>query len=138
MRVLSADIQLKLKYGTGVHVTFESLMKDNELKTTIKDLIGGSGRSYPRLEEADVPVGARISVVEKEQAMNGFPKERVAVETSPVSVWMSCRWGPIPVALRYTFPMDGFTEAQASLSMHMPSTDHYPVCNLWFYVSYAK
>ncbi|KAK9026512.1 hypothetical protein V6N11_039350 [Hibiscus sabdariffa] len=34
-----------------VHVTMESLMEDKELKATIKDLIEGSGRSYPPLSE---------------------------------------------------------------------------------------
>ncbi|XP_039010895.1 4-alpha-glucanotransferase DPE2-like [Hibiscus syriacus] len=34
-----------------VHVTMESLMEDKELKATIKDLISGSGRSYPRGED---------------------------------------------------------------------------------------
>ncbi|XP_039000486.1 4-alpha-glucanotransferase DPE2-like [Hibiscus syriacus] len=34
-----------------VHVTMESLMEDKELKATIKDLISGSGRSYPRAED---------------------------------------------------------------------------------------
>ncbi|MBA0597938.1 hypothetical protein Gorai_007719, partial [Gossypium raimondii] len=36
-----------------VHVTMESLIKDKELKTTIKDLIQGSGRSYPHIGEAE-------------------------------------------------------------------------------------
>eukprot|EP00257_Ricinus_communis_P026524 XP_025013938.1 4-alpha-glucanotransferase DPE2 isoform X2 [Ricinus communis] len=36
-----------------VHVTLESLMKDKELKSTLKGLIHGSGRSYPSLGETD-------------------------------------------------------------------------------------
>ncbi|PKI31931.1 hypothetical protein CRG98_047649 [Punica granatum] len=63
-----------------VHMTLESLMKDKGLKTTIKDLVSGSGRSYPRLEEADVPeIQAENSDAEKKQVINGVPKERVAV-----------------------------------------------------------
>ncbi|XP_057971656.1 4-alpha-glucanotransferase DPE2 [Malania oleifera] len=34
-----------------VHVTLESLLKDNNLKTIIKDLVRGSGRSFPLVEE---------------------------------------------------------------------------------------
>ncbi|KAK4784300.1 hypothetical protein SAY86_018668 [Trapa natans] len=69
-----------------IHVTFESLMKDRELKATIKDLVGGSGRSYPQLEEADAALGAPTGVVDKNLVVNGFPKEKVAVQASPVSV----------------------------------------------------
>ncbi|TYJ30228.1 hypothetical protein E1A91_A06G118800v1 [Gossypium mustelinum] len=36
-----------------IHVTMESLIKDKELKTTIKDLIQGTGRSYPHIGEAE-------------------------------------------------------------------------------------
>ncbi|CAL1385793.1 unnamed protein product [Linum trigynum] len=36
-----------------VHVTLETLMKDSELKSTIKGLISGSGRSHPGLKETD-------------------------------------------------------------------------------------
>lgn len=31
-----------------MHVTMESLLKDNDLITTIKDLVCGSGRSHPQ------------------------------------------------------------------------------------------
>lgn len=47
-----------------VHVTLESLMKDNDLKTVIKDLVAGSGRSVPtnRLEKQAVQeTSARIA-----------------------------------------------------------------------------
>lgn len=42
----------ELKYNclelvSGVHVTLESLNKDNELKTIIKDLVRWGGRSVP-------------------------------------------------------------------------------------------
>lgn len=32
---------------TGVHVTLDSLMKDTDLKSTIKNLVSNSGRSVP-------------------------------------------------------------------------------------------
>lgn len=35
-------------------MTLESLVKDKELKSTIKDLIRGSGRSYPPTGEIEV------------------------------------------------------------------------------------
>ncbi|CAN1256474.1 4-alpha-glucanotransferase DPE2 [Linum perenne] len=44
-----------------VHVTLETLMKDNELKSTIKSLVSGSGRSFPGAAQA----------VKKEVASNG-------------------------------------------------------------------
>lgn len=36
---------------SGSHVTLEALLKDQELKTAIKDLVRGSGRAYPRDHE---------------------------------------------------------------------------------------
>lgn len=33
--------------NTGVHVTLDSLMKDVDLKSTIKNLVSSSGRSVP-------------------------------------------------------------------------------------------
>jgi len=77
-----------------VHVTLESLMKDKELKTTIKDLIRGSGRAYPpSSEEIYVQAGQEKGVataapikqqvtagLEKISLLNGSPKsEAVAV-----------------------------------------------------------
>lgn len=43
-----------LCYGVdiGVHVSLESIYKDKELKTTIRDLVRGSGRSCPPTGEA--------------------------------------------------------------------------------------
>ncbi|KAI4378431.1 hypothetical protein MLD38_015911 [Melastoma candidum] len=38
---------LSLRLVAGVHVTLESLTKDKGLKSTIKDLVQGSGRSCP-------------------------------------------------------------------------------------------
>ncbi|KAI8562554.1 hypothetical protein RHMOL_Rhmol03G0044400 [Rhododendron molle] len=77
-----------------VHVTLESLMKDKELKSTIKDLIRGSGRSYPPTSgEIEVQAGREKGVataaptkqqvtagLEKISLLNGSPKtEAVAV-----------------------------------------------------------
>jgi len=77
-----------------VHVTLESLMKDKDLKTTIKDLIRGSGRAYPpSSEEIHVQAGREKGVataapikqqvtagLEKISLLNGSPKpEAVSV-----------------------------------------------------------
>ncbi|KAL5994694.1 4-alpha-glucanotransferase dpe2 [Asimina triloba] len=55
-----------------VHVTLESLMKDSELKETIKDLVTSSGRSYPPAEGAENT--APISNTNSEQIENGVGK----------------------------------------------------------------
>lgn len=39
--------------NTGVHVTLDSLMKDIDLKSTIKNLVSSSGRSVPASGEDD-------------------------------------------------------------------------------------
>ncbi|KAB1222667.1 4-alpha-glucanotransferase DPE2 [Morella rubra] len=56
-----------------VHVTLESLMKDNELKAAIKDLVRGSGRSYPVVEENEVEVKEETTATStgKQQVANG-------------------------------------------------------------------
>ncbi|XVE90753.1 hypothetical protein DITRI_Ditri20bG0102400 [Diplodiscus trichospermus] len=46
-----------------VHVTMESLMKDKELKATIKGLIRGSGRSYPPLGEAEKELSRETAAI---------------------------------------------------------------------------
>lgn len=52
----------------GVHVTLESLVKDKELKTAIKDLVRSSGRSYPPSEEVEVQAASgKASVAPKQQ-----------------------------------------------------------------------
>lgn len=58
---------------TGVHVTLESLQKDEELKTTVKDLVCASGRSCP-------PGGQEV-------ASNTRDKQQVASsqEKNPIS-----------------------------------------------------
>lgn len=58
---------------SGVHVTLESLMKDNELKAAIKDLVRGSGRSYPVVEENEVEVKEETTATStgKQQVANG-------------------------------------------------------------------
>ncbi|KAK9289814.1 hypothetical protein L1049_007974 [Liquidambar formosana] len=75
-----------------VHVTLESLLKDKELKTKIKNLIRGSGRSYPPMGEAETLAGQETAVVipEKQQVsgrekippatqLNGAQQGKVAV-----------------------------------------------------------
>lgn len=72
---------------SGVHVTLESLLKDKELKATIKDLVCGSGRSHPQVDEATTTITSDrqqiANVLQKnptEKPLNGVPqKETVAV-----------------------------------------------------------
>ncbi|XP_038697442.1 4-alpha-glucanotransferase DPE2 [Tripterygium wilfordii] len=63
-----------------VHVTLESLMKDKELKTTIKDLVCGSGRSYPPLAEAVKQANEATSAItlEKQKVASGLDKISIA------------------------------------------------------------
>ncbi|XAR48322.1 4-alpha-glucanotransferase [Bertholletia excelsa] len=58
-----------------VHVTLESLLNDKELKTTIKDLVRGSGRSYPRSEEVKNQMGGEKGAAPaRQQISNGQDK----------------------------------------------------------------
>lgn len=75
------------------HVTLESLLKDKEHITTIKELISGSGRSCPPQEAAAkiLHCQEKVSTIPEKQhvssrdkihlvtQLNGAPKERVAV-----------------------------------------------------------
>ncbi|XP_075638330.1 4-alpha-glucanotransferase DPE2 [Castanea sativa] len=62
-----------------VHVTLESLIKDSELKSTIKDLVRGSGRSHP-VGENEVQVNEEsVATTEKQQVTIG--KEKLLVVT---------------------------------------------------------
>ncbi|KAG7962175.1 hypothetical protein I3843_09G052400 [Carya illinoinensis] len=68
-----------------VHVTLESLMKDNQLKTTIKDLVRGSGRSYPVGEnEVQVNEETAATSTEKQLVPNGDEKLPVASELTGI------------------------------------------------------
>lgn len=59
-----------------VHVTMESLMKDKELKATIKDLIRGSGRSYPPGEAEKQLSGETVqTALEKRLHVVGGPQK---------------------------------------------------------------
>nr|XP_027066920.1 4-alpha-glucanotransferase DPE2-like [Coffea arabica] len=66
-----------------VHVTLESLLKDKDLITVIKDLVRGSGRSYP-LQEPEVSEG-KGTVPEKQQAANGLEKVPQITQTNGIS-----------------------------------------------------
>ncbi|WCJ28700.1 4-alpha-glucanotransferase DPE2 [Euphorbia peplus] len=55
-----------------VHVTMEALMKDKELKTIVRGLVSGSGRSHPALREGEEPVS--VSVSGKQQVSSGEEK----------------------------------------------------------------
>lgn len=66
-------------YTQGVHVTMESLQKDKELKTTIKDLVRASGRSCP-------PEGQDLaaSTLDKQQVASSLEKNPVSKPLSGV------------------------------------------------------
>nr|ACN50178.1 disproportionating enzyme 2 [Annona cherimola] len=55
-----------------VHVTLESLMKDSDLKETIKDLVTSSGRSFPLAEGSENT--ASVSKTNSKQIENGIGK----------------------------------------------------------------
>ncbi|VFQ91109.1 unnamed protein product [Cuscuta campestris] len=61
-----------------VHVTMESLLKDNSLINAIKDLICGSGRSYPK-KELDTNQGSEAERVPLELLENGAFETAVAI-----------------------------------------------------------
>ena len=61
----------------------ESLLKDKDLITVIKDLVRGSGRSYP-LQEPEVSEG-KGTVPEKQQAANGLEKVPQTTQTNGIS-----------------------------------------------------
>ncbi|KAL7197782.1 hypothetical protein ACSBR2_020328 [Camellia fascicularis] len=64
-----------------VHVTMESLLKDKELKSTIKDMIRGSGRSYPPSEEVEIQAGV-ASI--KQQVTTG--QEKISSKTNLIGI----------------------------------------------------
>lgn len=65
-------------------MTLESLMKDNELKTAIKDLVRGSGRSCPVGEnEAQLNEETAATSTEKQVVTSGNEKLPLASEDSP-------------------------------------------------------
>ncbi|GMN64331.1 hypothetical protein TIFTF001_033402 [Ficus carica] len=75
-----------------VHVTLEYLIKDNELITTIKDLVRESGRSHPRVRtvaqakrESAVPSTEKHQV-EKHQVTNGKEKVPLDIPKDPLAV----------------------------------------------------
>lgn len=58
-----------------VHVTLESLLQDKQLTKAIKDLVRGSGRSYPLSEEVESQVTQQVRLVsEKQQIVAGQDK----------------------------------------------------------------
>lgn len=74
-------------------MTLESLLKDKGLTKAIKDLVRGSGRSYPLSEEVETQVTQHVRLVSEKQQivagqdklplankLNGVPK----TETVPV------------------------------------------------------
>lgn len=73
--------------NSGVHVTLESLLKDKELTKTIKDLVSGSGRSYPPTGKVEVQVARQDACVisEKQQIAGGQDKLPLATQLNGVS-----------------------------------------------------
>lgn len=61
---------------SGAHVSLESLLKDNTLKAAIKDVVRGSGRSYPVGENEE---SAGTSSEKQQQVANG--KEKLPLPT---------------------------------------------------------
>jgi len=66
---------------SGVHVSLESLIKDIELQTTIKDLVRWSGRSVPKEDSgvdaslvAALSVAEAVSVLSVAEAVSGKQK----------------------------------------------------------------
>ncbi|KAK6942118.1 Carbohydrate binding module family 20 [Dillenia turbinata] len=70
-----------------VHVTVERLHEDNNLKTMIRDLVCGSGRSHPPVEEAETLLDQeKIPVVpEKQQGCSNLGKEALSTRTNGAS-----------------------------------------------------
>ncbi|KAH1194517.1 4-alpha-glucanotransferase DPE2 [Glycine max] len=67
-----------------VHVTLESLIKDNDLQTTIKDLVGWSGRSLPKEDDSEIEASP-VSVLSAAEALS--EKQKFASTTEkPVLV----------------------------------------------------
>ncbi|XP_052172556.1 4-alpha-glucanotransferase DPE2 isoform X8 [Diospyros lotus] len=65
-----------------VHVTLESLLKDKELKTTIKGLVQGSGRSYPPLEE-EIHVGIENAALDPLKQRAIIAQEKISSVIHP-------------------------------------------------------
>ena len=67
-----------------MHVTLESLIKDNDLQTTIKDLVGWSGRSLPKEDDSEIEASP-VSVLSAAEALS--EKQKFASTTEkPVLV----------------------------------------------------
>ncbi|CAI9099424.1 OLC1v1036244C3 [Oldenlandia corymbosa var. corymbosa] len=62
-----------------VHMTLESLLKDKDLITVIKDLVRGSGRSYPSKE---LELSQEAVVPDKQHVANGQAKAPQATSTN--------------------------------------------------------
>lgn len=60
-----------------VHVTMEALIKDNELISTIKDLVRSSGRSYPAVQAEQQPSQESAAVAGTENQKMSSSKDKV-------------------------------------------------------------
>ena len=68
-------------------MTLESLIKDDELITTIKDLVRESGRSHPRGRLETQPKSeSGVSATEKQQVANGKEKTFLGMQKDPLAV----------------------------------------------------
>lgn len=72
---------------SGVHVTLESLIKDNELISTIKDLVRESGRSHPKVQTvAQAKRESAVPSTEKQQVTNGKENVPLDIPKDPLAV----------------------------------------------------
>lgn len=55
-------------------MTLESLLKDKELTKAIKDLVRGSGRSYPLSEVVESQATQQVRLVSEKQHVAGHDK----------------------------------------------------------------
>ncbi|KAK6944497.1 Glycoside hydrolase, family 77 [Dillenia turbinata] len=70
-----------------VHMTLERLHEDNKLKTMIKELVCGSGRSHPPVEEAEMRLDQeKVPVVpEKQQSCSNMGREALSTQSNGAS-----------------------------------------------------
>lgn len=71
-----------------MHVTLESLLKDNELKTSIKNLVRWSGRSFPhedsQVEASPVSASSVAEAVSDKKIAGATDKIRLPSESNGV------------------------------------------------------
>lgn len=81
---LKAALIIKIFIFSGVHVTLESLLKDKEHIASIKNLVEGSGRSYPPLEDDESQLEKSTTHLDTLQKIAETGKEETRFD-SPVN-----------------------------------------------------